>query len=237
MNRGDRRFALRLRAPKTSSARLPRLELRSLEDRTVPTTFHVTSLADSGAGTLRDAIDQANASTGPDQIVFDVPGTVTLESPLSTIFDDVRIYGLGAANTTVTRDSAAGSFGIFAGSGSTNMAFIGMTITGGNGGAGGAVTATTGTTTIQDCAVINNTGIQGGAVFMPVSTSGWLRCIDSNISGNTGECGGIYFDISGNLLVDGCTISNNTGTSTTSFYGGGIIFYGTVGPEGIVIKN
>ena len=48
--------------------------LESLEPRVLLTTYAVTSTADSGPGTLRDAITAANANPGPDAITFDLPG-------------------------------------------------------------------------------------------------------------------------------------------------------------------
>jgi hypothetical protein len=42
-----------------------RLLLEALEGRTTPATFTVTTLADVGAGSLRAAIDQANAPPVP----------------------------------------------------------------------------------------------------------------------------------------------------------------------------
>ena len=41
-----------------------RLQLEALDARLVPTVFHVSTLADGGAGSLRDAITQANAHHG-----------------------------------------------------------------------------------------------------------------------------------------------------------------------------
>jgi hypothetical protein len=41
-----------------------------LEDRTVPSTFTVGNLADSGFGSLRAAIADANANPGADLIRF-----------------------------------------------------------------------------------------------------------------------------------------------------------------------
>lgn len=46
------------------------LRCERLEDRRVLATFTVDSLADSGPGTLRDAIGQANRTTDFDEIVF-----------------------------------------------------------------------------------------------------------------------------------------------------------------------
>ena len=47
--------------------------------------FVVTSFDDSGPGTLRQAILDANASVGPDTITFSTGGTITLASPLPEI--------------------------------------------------------------------------------------------------------------------------------------------------------
>ena len=59
-------------------------------------TFNVTSTADSGAGSLRDAITQANASTGTaDTVTFGVTGTISLMTALPVITDDITIDGPG----------------------------------------------------------------------------------------------------------------------------------------------
>ena len=56
-----------LRSPR-SRQRTPstRLRVGRLEDRTVPATFTVQNLADSGVGSLRAAITAANANPGAD---------------------------------------------------------------------------------------------------------------------------------------------------------------------------
>ena len=61
-------------------------------------TIAVTSTADSGAGSLRDAIEQSNASVGVlDTIAFAIPGagvqTITLSAGLPIITDPVVIDG------------------------------------------------------------------------------------------------------------------------------------------------
>src|SRR5229473_5370849 len=103
------------RAPRGRSRhRLPLL-LEVLEDRTVPTTFTVNNTLDSGLGSLRQAILDANAS--PDMgntIQFAIPGggvhTINLLSSLPTISRPVVIDGYtqpgASANTRDVGDDA-----------------------------------------------------------------------------------------------------------------------------------
>ena len=71
-----------------------RLRFEALEDRAVPATFTVSNLLDSGPGSLRQAILDANASSGADTVGFSsgVGGTITLTSQLA-ITDDLTIRG------------------------------------------------------------------------------------------------------------------------------------------------
>ncbi|CAN5119189.1 hypothetical protein BH11PLA2_BH11PLA2_16780 [soil metagenome] len=73
-----------------------------LEDRSVPATFAVTSLLDNGPGTLRQAITDANSTTGADTLTFSIAGTITLASALPTITDEVTIDGSTAPGFTAT---------------------------------------------------------------------------------------------------------------------------------------
>jgi hypothetical protein len=71
-------------------------ELRIVDDEP-PTTFVVSNTDDSGPGSLRQAILEANAAPGHDIIAFDIAGpgvhTISLTSPLPTITDPVTIDG------------------------------------------------------------------------------------------------------------------------------------------------
>src|SRR5262245_30761399 len=69
-----------------------------LEDRTVLSTFTVTNIADSGPGSLRQAILDADAATGGRQTIeFAIPGpgvqTIAPTSPLPAITAPVLIDG------------------------------------------------------------------------------------------------------------------------------------------------
>lgn len=69
----------------------------------------VTNLNESGAGSLADVIDQANAAPGLDTITFDVQGTITLTGSyaLPGIVDDVIIQGPGSGLLTIDGDGVS----------------------------------------------------------------------------------------------------------------------------------
>ena len=71
--------------------------LESLETRLTPTTFTVSTLADSGAGSLRAAIASVNSDTSADEIDFSVAGVIQLTSgALPAITNTVKIDGTTA---------------------------------------------------------------------------------------------------------------------------------------------
>jgi hypothetical protein len=219
----------------------PRLE--ALEDRWLPSTLKVTSLADSGPGSLRYEIAQAQSN---DTIVFHLgnkPHTITLTSGELDINKDLTIQGPGAGLLTVnsTGWNNNGASRIFEVNGGTTASLSGMTISNGNGyrlaynfdnfggadyydGTGGGV-LNLGTLTISGCTLSGN--IAGGGTFFDgggaVSNFGRLTVSGCTLSGNFADAngGGIYNDSGATLTVSGCTLSGN---SADYFGSGGAIF-------------
>jgi hypothetical protein len=83
------------------------LRLDGLEGRDTPSTFTVTNINDSGTGSLRQAITDANNhanSGGPDQISFNIPGTgvhtIQPDTKLPNIDDPVVIDGYTQAGAS-----------------------------------------------------------------------------------------------------------------------------------------
>jgi hypothetical protein len=95
-----------------------RLSIERLEDRAVPSTFAVDNFADSGLGSLRQAVLDANANPGADLIRFAPSardGTVVLTSGELNITDDLHIDGPGAARLAVSGNDASRVFQISSG--------------------------------------------------------------------------------------------------------------------------
>jgi parallel beta-helix repeat protein len=87
----------RLGARKSPKARrTPALAIESLEDRILLSAFTVANLNDHGAGSLRQAILNANLNPGADTINFSVAGTITLACALPAVSGTVNIDGTTA---------------------------------------------------------------------------------------------------------------------------------------------
>src|SRR5262245_47333824 len=91
---------------------VPRLEL--LEDRTLPSTFPVLNRADSGEGSLRQAVLDANAQSGADTIHFadGLHGTIVLTGGQLSVTDDLTIDGPGAKQLAVSGNLQSRIFSI-----------------------------------------------------------------------------------------------------------------------------
>jgi hypothetical protein len=117
---------------------VPRLEI--LEDRTVPSTLTVTNALDSGAGSLRDAIKNANRG---DTIVFasSLNGqTITLTSGQLAISKSLDIEGPGPHLLVISGNNASRVFDISQNQKPVAVTIAGLTIENGmdSGGDGGA---------------------------------------------------------------------------------------------------
>ena len=140
----------KLFTPKTTKTVLKkgirgRLELLSLEERVVPATFTVINDSDAGAGSLRQAILDANANTANDIIDFSVVNSPYNITPLTALpsiattstAGTLTINGLGASSLTI--DANQGNFSIFTIASGGNLTISGVTVSGaqtsGNGGA------------------------------------------------------------------------------------------------------
>ena len=163
--------------------------------------IHVTSLADSGVGSLRQAIN-VTALPG-DTIVFDVTGTITLTFGELVIDKNLTISGPGAESLAISGNLASRVFRITGGS---TVAISGVTI--------------------QDGKIIVNVfpDNEGGGIFIEIG--GTLTLTNSTLSGNSTFYGG-----GGGGIANGgtLTVTNSTVSGNSSYWGGGgIANYGTL---------
>jgi len=157
-------------------------------------TFEVTATSDSGPGSLRQAILDANSMSGDDIISFTVTGTITLASALPLITDSTKISGPGTNLLTISGDN---SVNVFTFSSGTTNTISGLTIADGmaNNYVNGAGIANMGNLTILNCALLNNRNFSGwgGAVF----NSGELSITNSLFSGNSARFSGLHVEVIG----------------------------------------
>ena len=182
-------------------------------------TITVTSTADNGPGSLRQAISDATAG---DTINFSLPAgsTITLTSDELVIDKDLAVEGPGANQLTIARSGSAADFRVMRCGSNTNVTISGVTISNGRGQGGGGILSQGATLTLTDSTITGNSAIDyggtvsGGGIY---NGDGTLRIVHSTIAGNsaTNTGGGIANFAS--LFVTGSTISGNSAN-----VGGGI---------------
>lgn len=193
-------------------------------------TFAVQNTNDAGAGSLRQAVTDANAAAGGPSDLVDatgVSGQIALGSALPALTGGFEIRGPGASVLTVRRDTAAAtSFRILTVNAGADITVSGLTIarglTAGIETGGGILNS--GKLTMLRSAVSGNSGYTGGGIRN--ADDGELTVQDSTVSGNTaradtpgGESGAGILNDDGTVTVINSTVSGNmAGTGR----GGGI---------------
>jgi hypothetical protein len=221
----------------------------------------VTSLADSGPGTLRAAIAQADQDTTPDTITFapGVTGTIALLTALPGLSRAITIAGPGSSVLTVARSAAPGTpdFRIFAVPAGADVTISGLTVSRGFGNGGGIYNAGTltvsgsrlsgngapghgggiynaGTLAVTDSTLSDNSAGGGGGI----SNAGTLTVTNSTLSGNSAFDGGGGIYNAGTLAVTDSTLSGNSVEGSELFlFGGGIFNAGTLTVTASIFAN
>jgi len=176
-------------------------------------TITVTNLNDDGAGSLRQAIADANPD---DTIDFTVTGTITLTSGQLTINKSLTITGPGEASLAI---SGGNTYRVFYvdNLGVCIVGMSGMTIRNGNTtGDGGGLYNYYGNVTMTACTVSGNEARYVGGIY---NFSGNVTMTGCTVSGNEADDGGGIFNNGGQVTMANCTVSDNTARAGN---GGGI---------------
>ena len=220
-------------------------------------TFTVTNLNDSGAGSLRQAVIDANAAAGADTINF-APSlgtaTIALASMLPDITDDagltidgdnritlsgndsVQVLYVGVAgiltlqNIIITHGSATQGGGLNS-EGTVTITHSTFSNNSATNGSGGGVANVGGTATITNSAFSNNSATgDGGGVF----NDGTLTIANSAFSNNSANAGGGVINNSGTATILNSTFSGNSVT----YNGGGVFTWNSgASPPTTTIRN
>lgn len=174
-------------------------------------TYTVTNTNDAGAGSLRQAIVDANAAGGTNTIVFDagVTGTITLAADLPTIDHALTVTGPGARTLAIDGQDTHSIFVFSDGNVGVDqdVAVSGLTLRDGLRPLGGAVYSQEALTVSGVTFYSNRASNNGGAL---AQGRGTVTVSDSLFHGNSstgGSGGALYLGGAGST---GWTLSNTT---------------------------
>ena len=178
------------------------------------TNYVVDSPADSGTGSLREAVGIANGNAGPDSISFDpgVTGTITLTGGSLSISGPLEIVGPGPDDLAVSGNNGSRILSI------NSVADPGVAISGlrftdgepGDCGCGGAIVNFATHLEISDSVFDHNKATWGGAIE---SYQAGLEILNSTFSSNSGDHefgGGAVHVGEGKVEIRNSTFSANT---------------------------
>ena len=215
-----------------------------MEDRRVLAPFVVTNTddlpvaaANDAPGTLRQAIFDANNSSGVDTIEFNLafPATIVLDEGQLAVTQSVHINGPGAEllaidasgnDTTPTQNEGNGSrIFEFVGPNAIDATISGLKLRGGDEFDDGGAIWLADALTISDCVLTDNAATSGGAIF--VSQSSTLNVVRTLIDTNYafGSGGGIFAESDTTTIISDSEISNNRAGNESNIggqHGGGI---------------
>lgn len=171
-----------------------------------PATLTATNASDSGAGSLRNAVE---AALDADTIKFDPTVSrqiINLSSGEIAIDKDITISGPGPGQLTVQRSDAVGTFlgRVFHVMPGHHVVIENLTISNGITDVGGGILTDHATVTINNCRVVNNFADEGGGIYNDGGDSDTVKIVDSLIANN-----GAYSNQS--IVVRGGGIHNRSG--------------------------
>jgi len=193
----------RKHAPNAVRGRLRlRPTMMALEGRTLLSNMIVSNTNDSGLGSLRAAVAQANANRQADTIVFsslfNSPQTIRLTSGALVLTNTATttITGPGANLLTISGNKASRVFDLASGA---SAQISGLTVSGGSvHGNGGGVENTGGTLALADAVIRGNSARAGGGLF----STGTATLTNVVIRGNRASVGGGLLNAGTTTLTD-----------------------------------
>jgi hypothetical protein len=218
--------------------RSPLLRLESLEDRCVPATITVQNTADSGTGSLRQALLTANEG---DTINFSpllTGQTITLASELA-VTKGVTITGPGAAKLTVSGNNVGRVFNVATAQTTSRVVITDLTLTNGKASAdGGAVLDNGSNLTLTNVLITSSNATGNGGGLAVEGANAQLTANASTILGNTSsnEAAGVFVGTGATATLSASAIVSNRGATNKD--GAGLFVDGTLTmTDGTVASN